>query len=273
MSTLKDLKKRLNGVQATRQLAFAMKTASSIKFSRINNALGGWGRYMDCSEEIASLAGTGAKAPANQSSNRLFVLVSGNRGLCGGYNIELFSLFDEIVKANPENALYITCGKKAAEHCRAKNIPVIKEIAISDIPSYEEAAALEEELFSLYESGKVREINFVYQRHINLLKREPVTKRFLPSEEHAAQNADDIIFVPDKQTVADKIYSSYLNNTVYTLLLNCAAGVQAATLTAMRSAYDTASESEVALQTAIQRRRQADVTAGVLETAAENTDY
>lgn len=268
MSALKDLKKRLSAVQSTKQLTSAMKTVSSIKFSRINNILGGFREYSANFEKIMEDIGAYESDEYGTPKATLYVLISGNRGLCGGYNIELFSYFDEIVKQT-RDALFMACGKKAIEHCRQKNIPLLAAFDLPDIPDYSVSENLYKVLRSFLDEGRVDKVLFVCQKHINLLKRQPQTVSFLTP---AAKDtlSDDYIFIPDKKTVLNELYSLYQNEAVYSVLLNCAAGVQAATLTAMRSAFDTANESAQALEISINRRRQADVTASVIETAADN---
>ncbi len=270
--SLQDLKKRQSGVLATRQLAGAMKTVSSIKFTRINNILGGYGKYSGFCSKLTENAGFDPQKTESVCDRRLFVLLSGNRGLCGGYNIDLFNYFDGIVKKEPETTLYIACGKKAAEHCKAKGVTLADSISLPDVPRFEDAAGLAEKLRCRFESGEVSEIYFVYLEHINLLRRQPQTALFLPIKEKTAADGGETLYIPDKATVRKRLYPFYLETTVYSLLLNCAAGVQAATLIAMRSAYDTANESAAVLETEINRRRQAQVTAGVLETAAETQE-
>ena len=268
MSAIKDLKKRLSAVQSTKQLTSAMKTVSSIKFSRINNILGGFREYSANFEKIMEDIGAYESDENNAPKTTLYVLISGNRGLCGGYNIELFSYFDEIVKKT-RDALFMACGKKAIEHCRQKDIPLLAAFDLPDIPDYSVSENLYKVLRSFLDEGRVERVLFVCQKHINLLKRQPQTIAFLTP---AAKDtlSDDYIFIPDKKTVLNELYSLYQNEAVYSVLLNCAAGVQAATLTAMRSAFDTANESAQALEISINRRRQADVTASVIETAADN---
>lgn len=268
MSAIKDLKKRLSAVQSTKQLTSAMKTVSSIKFSRINNILGGFREYSANFKKIMEDIGAYESDENEALKTTLYVLISGNRGLCGGYNIELFSYFDEIVKKT-RDALFMACGKKAIEHCRQKDIPLLAAFDLPDIPDYSVSENLYKVLRSFLDEGRVDRVLFVCQKHINLLKRQPQTIAFLTP---AAKDtlSDDYIFIPDKKTVLNELYSLYQNEAVYSVLLNCAAGVQAATLTAMRSAFDTASESAQALEISINRRRQADVTASVIETAADN---
>ena len=273
MSSLKDLKKRQSGVLAAKQLTGAMKTVSSIKFTRINNIWSGYGKYADYCARLTESAGIDAAGAKAAKPLRLFVLLSGNRGLCGGYNADLFNYFDETVKEQPGGALYIACGKKAVEHCKAKGIKLFDKIPLPDVPDYEDAARLSDRLRRLYENGEVSEICFIYLHHINLLRRQPQITRFLPIEsKKGTADEGETIFIPDKETVRKKLYPLYLETSVYSLLLNCAAGIQAATLIAMRSAYDTANESANMLGTEINRRRQTGITAGVLETAADNAE-
>ena len=269
MSALKDLKKRLSAVQSTKQLTSAMKTVSSIKFSRINNILGGFREYSASFEKIMEDIGAFESDENNAPKTTLYVLISGNRGLCGGYNIELFSYFDEIVKKT-RDALFMACGKKAIEHCRQKDIPLLAAFDLPDIPDYSVSENLYKVLRSFLDEGRVERVLFVCQKHINLLKRQPQTVSLLSPAAEDLKVDDGIIFIPDKETVLKELYSLYQNEAVYSVLLNCAAGVQAATLTAMRSAFDTANESAQALEISINRRRQADVTASVIETAADN---
>ena len=269
MPSLKSLKRRLNSVNATLQLSFAMKTVSSVKYSRINKMLSEYEKFSAAEEEIFTPIFNNENNKS-ETSKKVYILISGNRGLCGGYNNELFSFFDKTIKEN-NNIPIITCGKKAKEHCYLKDITTIMHFDLPDIPTMDNVFAINEYLNQIEADGL--EVLFVRQRHINLLKQEPsITSIFINKDIGLKDNFDNIIFLPDKKTVCESVLPFYLNSTVYSVLLNSAAGVQAATLTAMRSAYDTASESADNLLTKINRKRQSDVTAGVLETRFEETE-
>ena len=97
-------------------------------------------------------------------------------------------------------------------------------------------------------------------------------KRLLPMEEAAANtagNADPMIFVPDAETVLKELVPMSLAGAVYSRLQSCALGAAASMLLAMRAAYDNSNEQAALLETAINRRRQAEVTQSVLETSSD----
>ena len=271
MATLRELKKRLNGVKTTGQLAGAMKTVSTAKFARINSVLS---QYCPYAEECNELLGDiGIQAPDSRGGKKALVLISGNRGLCGGYNSDLFAYFAEII-AEEENVLVIPCGKMAVEYCREKGIEVYKELHINDVPDFSEAAEMAGFLRGIYVDGTASEVDFICQKFINMLKHEPETIRFLPTSSEDNCVEEEMIFVPDVETVREGLYGLCTDSEVYSVLLGCCAGAQAATLMAMRSAYDNANESALMLETELNRKRQSEVTASVIETASDNfTDF
>ena len=257
MPSLRDLKKRLQSVQTTGQIAGAMRTVSTAKYSRIGSVLHASIPYSETARMLlveARAAKIPLKKPASDEEERekgvpLLVLVSGNRGLCGGYNHELFGFFSGLLSGLSGLPLIVACGRMAAEFCREKKLPVIREFTVSDVPEYAEAKALSEFLLNEFESGAASEVTFVFQRSVNMLKQEPDTRRFLPAEEEGKAGAEaETEFIPDAETVL---------------------GSQAATLMAMRAAYDNANKQAGLLETAINRRRQSEVTQSVLETSAE----
>lgn len=105
-----------------------------------------------------------------------------------------------------------------------------------------------------------------------MLTRRPTAKKVLPmaggqGREHAA-----VLLLPDRESVLKNAAVNCVDAVMYSAILSAAAGAQAATLVAMRSAYDNALESAAALETEISRKRQSEVTNSVLETASGNTN-
>ena len=292
MPTMRELKKRLQSVTTTRQLAGAMRTVSTAKYSRISAQLGRTSAYAEACGSLAAeldiadltaekglkaFRGAAEKTVFAPPGSRIYLLISGNRGLCGGYNHELFNFFyDEVLSEYPQ-AEYAVCGRMAAEYFASKGVEPIEVFEASDVPTYEEAEAIADKLYGYYAAGRAESVYFVYQGFISMMKQTPEIRRFLPAEQGDAQSegedspapSDTPIFIPDEETVRQGLMRHCLDSQMHTLLLQCAAGAQAATLMAMRSAYDNASESCQQLETAINRRRQAEVTQSVLETSAD----
>ena len=264
MATLRELKKRLKSTETTGQLAGAMRTVATAKYSKVSAVLGAYSRYA----EAISPLGTGA-APDREDKPgvKAVVLLSGNRGLCGGFHHELFNFLAEEMKA-AEGIKIIPCGRMAAEHCREKKLPVLEVFTVGDVPSFEDAKRLSEYLAGLYASGEAESIDFVYQRFVNMLKQIPERKRFLPAEA-GGMNEEELLFFPDRETVEKELAPLSRAAECYSLLLSSASGAQAATMMAMRSAYDNAQASSKRLNTQINRLRQAAVTMSVLETSSD----
>ncbi len=272
MATIRELKKRLQGVKATRQLTGAMRTVSSAKYARLSSSLEAYRPYAQaCRDMVRAVGGLPADTPRDDGED-MIVLIAGNRGLCGGYNSELISMFLSEADVYGGTQLFVVCGKVAAEACREKGISVYREFSLSDEPTFTEAAELSRFLCDLYSRGEVRSVRFLIQKFRNMLVQVPSFRDFLPvgSGGHDTPPDTELIFEPDADTVLDSLRRQCLDADVYSVLLECACGAQAATLTAMRSAYDNAGRSAAALELDINRRRQSEVTSNVIETASEN---
>lgn len=272
MASLRELRKHLKSIQTTEQLAGAMKTVSAAKFSRVSGVLEGYKPYADTCRAMMERFGTSMAEVlpcVNPDAPDCYVVIAGNRGLCGGYNILLLDYADEVL-ANAERPYrLVVCGKMAAVHFEGKAEDVF---LYPDVPDYDACMALCERLRMAYTAGEIASVNLVYQSFVNTLTQTPVTYRLLPLTEESGGETlpeDDTLYVPDRETVLRSACLNCVNAAMYSVILEACAGAQAATLMAMRSAYDNAQESSAKLETIISRKRQSEVTASVLETAVD----
>lgn len=267
MATVQSLKKKLQTIRSTTKLTRAMKTASTVKYSKLSGIYGEYEKYADeylrlyesYPDEFNSVF-----TCANPDAPCCYVVIAGNKGMCGSFNSELLSFFSAL----DEKGIIISCGKKADEYFEKKGIEVQKSFTFDDIPTYEQAKELFAYISSLMDKGIASSVKTVYPEYVNMIKQQPVCKELFSHSEWKAES-EAPIFVPDRETVikntAEKIYLSVL----YKRVLETALGAQAATLTAMRSAYDTALEYSAKLETEMNRKRQSQVTADVIEISSE----
>lgn len=154
MASLQELRKRLKSIRSTGQLAGAMRTAATAKYSRLGQIRETFRPYARaCQDMLGMLGKAGAAANGTEAAPRDCVLVlSGNRGLCGGFNAELNRYIDERL---PEfrDPLLLVAGKKAAAHLRERGV-AFEEFSVSDVPSYGEVRILAERLRRLYAAGE-----------------------------------------------------------------------------------------------------------------------
>lgn len=267
MATVQSLKKKLQTIRSTAKVTRAMKTASTVKYSKLSGIYAEYGKYADEYLRLyESYKGefNSVFRCSNPAAPCCYVVITSNKGMCGAFNNEVLSYFSGIY----EKGIVISCGKKAAEYLEKKNIPTERGFVFNDIPSYEEVKELFSYICALMAEGKISSVKTVYPEYTNMIKQEPVCKELFSFEEESAEG-ETPLFVPDRDTVikntAEKIFMSVL----YKRVLETALGAQAATLTAMRSAYDTACEYSAKLETEMNRKRQSQVTADVLEISSE----
>lgn len=199
-----------------------------------------------------------------------YVIMAGNRGLCGGYNSEIQSFGAALLREETRTYRLITVGKTAESFFREAGFSVEKAFDIPDVPDYDACRALLSYLRDGFTGGEISAVYMVYQKFINMLSREVRKEQILPLEIGAGEFREEGLLIPDRPTVLETAALSCVDSVLYACILEASACAQAATLVAMRSAYDNAQESISDLESEISRRRQSDVTAGVLETASDN---
>lgn len=273
MAGLQELRKRLRSIQTTGQLAGAMRTAATAKYARLGKARGDFAPYAEaCREMLRTLGGAGIACGGDRSAPRDCVIVmGGNRGMCGGFNAELMRLLDEEL-AGLCDPVILVCGRKAAAHLREKGVS-FTEWPVSDVPRYEEVKAVSEKARGLFAAGEVTGVYVVFQRFQNMLTQIPEVRKILPEEagsEEIPEPETRPLMLPDRETIGGTLAVSCFDAQLFETALENALGAQAATLMAMRSACDNAEAAASELEIAINRRRQAEVTSSVIETASGN---
>ncbi|MBQ3126700.1 MAG: F0F1 ATP synthase subunit gamma [Clostridia bacterium] len=271
MASLRELKKHLGSVKMTGQLAGAMKTVSAAKFSRIGAVQQRYAPYAEACRSVMAQYGAALSAAypcADPSAPICFVILGSNRGLCGGYNAELYRFADEVLAACTVPYRLIVCGKTAIAHFRGAEDKIEKTFIFPDTAQYADCMPLFSCIRSLYTGGQISSVEIIGQRFVNMMTQTPARTTLLPLAADAdPQEQEGLLYVPDRDAFLHAAAESCLSSALYAHLLDACAGAQAATLMAMRSAYDNAEQSAAALETVISRKRQSEVTASVIETS------
>lgn len=272
MAGLRELKNRLSSIQTVGQLSGAMRTVSAAKYSRVSSVRNQFGPYAAACTELMDTFGeelAQAIPCGNPEAPKCYVVLAANRGLCGGFNVEITSYATELLKQEKGPYRLITVGKKAESSLKEAGFRIDEAYSLPDVPGFDDCRGLLNSLKEAYVAGEISAVHMVYQKFINMLSREAVISQILPMGASKASGMGQALFVPDKPTVLKSAALSCVDSAIYAIILEAAAGAQAATLVAMRSAYDNAQESILALETEISRRRQSEITSSVIETSAE----
>ena len=273
MPTIQNLKKKLQVILSTRKITQAMKTASTVKYSKLSALYSDFAKYEEqCSimyqtyrDDINSVF-----SPKNPDAPVLYILISSNKGMCGNFNTDLHLFFEDILRKQKVKPVVFCCGKKGIEYFDNKKIPYKEAFIFDDTPDFSVASELFDKIMHLIKNGDVSDVKIVYQKYINTMKQRPTCDDLLNFDK-GAPKVEAPLFVPDKQTVINSTAEKILVSILYKRILETALGAQAATLTTMRSAYDTACEYSEQLETQINRKRQSQVTADVIEIASEHS--
>ncbi|MBR6593787.1 MAG: F0F1 ATP synthase subunit gamma [Clostridia bacterium] len=262
MAGQRELKKHLSGIRATGKLANAMKTVSTAKFSKLSALNSQLTEYsVRCGELLRDFGDEALFGDIRGGEGCLYVMFTGNKGLCGGYNSELVAYFEELEKETPYKL--IVCGKKGMELCRAKGIAA-EELSVGDVPCYGDAGRLFEKIAAQHPVyGTVK---LVYREFKNVMLQIPTVAHLLPAAKEGS--TEDIIYFPSREEIETPLAALCIKARLYGVMVEAATGVQGATLMTMRNAADNAEEEALRTETALNRLRQKELTADVIESSS-----
>ncbi len=308
MANLRAIRTRIKSVENTRQITKSMKMVAAAKLRKTQAAFLSLRAYAERSGDILRQIGgeltaqgspdgangvpkTSADASVRQDEESVpqgadrwilprgetrtvcYVLVVGNRGLCGTYNQALLRYCENIINSSDRQSYVICCGRWGKDLIASAGIPVRETVEISDTPTREEALELAERLKSLYSEGTADEIVLVYQHYRTVLSQEPTSMTLLPIAAQAQQSPSespscgDVIFEPDRESVLSTLLDMYIGNTVHAVLLEARCGEHSARMTAMTAAADNTEELIGKLTLELNHARQAAITTELSEIA------
>jgi len=279
MPSLQDIRRRIGSVKSTQKITRARKMVAAAKLRKAEEAVERFGAYADLTSSVLAEVATGAGAEDHPLLERrgearsLLLVISADRGLCGGFNTNLNKAVMERWKtAQPQPELAII-GKKANAYCIRRPM-VIKE-RYEDVygnPGYETAARVAARMGALYTSGEVDGIDLAYNEMISMVSQKPVLKRLLPIElpprEEAAREVlgpAGFVFEPGRQELLGRLLPMYLEVQIYRALLESMAAEQAARMTAMDAATNNAGDMIDHLTLVYNRARQGAITNELLD--------
>ncbi len=274
MATIQTLKKKLQVILSTRKITKAMKTASTVKYSKLSALYSDCEKYEEqCRRMYENYRNdiNSVFSLKNPDAPVLYIFLTSDKGMCGSFNSELTGFFGKLLREQKNAPKIIVCGKKGADYLDIKKVPYYKSYLFSDVPSYSDAYELFNEVKTLIENGEISSVKIVYPRYINMMLQHPVCEELFTFDDGAKPEGEEPLFVPDRETVIHSTAEKILVSIIYKKTLETALGAQAATLTTMRSAYDTACEYSEQLEMQINRKRQSQVTADVIEISSEYT--
>ncbi len=277
MASMREIRARIRSVKSTQQITKTMKMVASAKLHRTQSGLSGIRSFARRSQHVLAELMAGENAgydnefllPRKEVRTVCYVLFVGNRGLCGVYNHAVLRHAQELVQADGRPCTVVVCGSWGRDIIAQSGLPVRHTFdALSDTPDMAEALPVADYLKRLYLSGEADEIHLVYQRFQSALQQVPDQVQLLPARLQVQQREEagnDYIFEPDARSVLENMVQLYLNNMVYSVLLEAKVSEQASRMTAMSAATDATTELINDLSLQLNRVRQAAITTEIAE--------
>lgn len=274
----RDIKRRIRGISNTKQITKAMELVSSAKMRKSRIRLERSRPYYNTVlNSISSILGdVRMKHPlltTREVKRSLYIVVTADRGLAGGYNANINRLVEIKSGKNKEATSLIVVGLKGRDYLKNRGYDVVGEfVGITENPKFSDAKKIGELAVDLYLKGDVDEINLVYTKFISTLSYEPKILKLLPfsgTENNIYKKPIKVIeFEPSPEEALDYLIPKYIESTIFGALIEASSSEQAARRVAMESATENAEEMIDELNMSYNRARQAAITMELTEIVA-----
>jgi F-type H+-transporting ATPase subunit gamma len=281
MGGLKEIRTRIASVKTTRQVTSAMKMVSAAKLKKAQDAILLIRPYADRLHEILVSLSTSLRdledsvyTKEREPEKVLIVLITSNRGLCGGFNMNIVKRAVEMVnlKYNMQNQLgdlhFYCIGKMGERQVKIRGMKVVKNNHdIFDDLSFENVNRLTSALMKDFVDGTYDRIDLVYNQFRNAAVQNNIIEQFLPVEVEmrSTLSIPDYIFEPSRDIIIREVIPKSIRMQFFKVLLDSYAAEQGARMTAMNQATDNATELLKDLMLQYNKVRQSTITNEILE--------
>lgn len=279
---LKEVRNRIKSVQSTQQITKAMKMVSAAKLRRAQDAIQQMRPYARKMQDMLTniVSNTEVETGGELTTPRpiekvLLIVITSDRGLCGGYNTNISKLaIQTIAEKYPEqrkngNVTIWGMGKKGYETMTKlgyKTSDTYKDIFLH--LSFENVQACAKAAVQAFLDKEFDVVEIIYSQFKNAATQYYMAERFLPIpkiEKKAGQTKSDFIFEPDKEQLLAEMMPKILNTQLFKAVLDGHASEHGARMTAMDKATDNANELLKSLKISYNRARQAAITTELTE--------
>jgi F-type H+-transporting ATPase subunit gamma len=279
---LKEVRNRIKSVQSTQQITKAMKMVSAAKLRRAQDAITQMRPYAHKLQEMLSNIVRNSEgdvsialAAERPVENVMIIVVTSDRGLCGGYNSNLIKLAKQVIAEKyPQQAAkgkvqILPIGKKGYENFTKLGFKVVTQYwDIFTGLSFEKVQAAAKHAMDAFANKEVDAVELIFSEFKNAATQRFVAEQFLPVQKVAkteGQKNADFIFEPGKDVLIAELMPKILNTQLFKATLDANASEHGARMTAMDKASDNANELLKSLKISYNRARQAAITTELTE--------
>ena len=274
MAGAKEIRTKIKSVQNTQKITRAMEMVAASKMRKAQERMRHARPYAEKIRLVishVSAANTEYKHPflvARDEVKRVgFIIVSSDRGLCGGLNNNLFrSAVQDLDRWRSQGVESDFCviGNKGGVFFRRMGVNLLASTAhIGDKPGIDSLVGTIKVMLDAYAEGTIDRLFFIFNEFVNSMTQRPVVEQLLPrppSEEDEVKHYWDYLYEPDARDVLDRLLTRYVESLVYQGVVENIASEQAARMVAMKAASENAADLIDDLQLQYNKARQASIT-------------
>lgn len=274
----KEIKGKIGSIKNTQKITSAMEMVAASKMKRAQDRMASSRPYAESMRQVI-----GHLANANleyrhpyleeRDVKRVgYIVISTDRGLCGGLNTNEFKAVSKDVKNWQEKGVDVSFAALGSKACaffsRFGGEVLAAESGIGDTPSVSDVIGLVRVMLDAYDEGKIDRLYLVFNNFVNTMSQVPKIEQLLPlpkSDDESLKHRWDYIFEPDPKPILDALMVRYVESQVYQGVVENAASEQAARMVAMKAATDNAGNLIDELQLIYNKARQAAITQEISE--------
>ena len=290
MASQRDVRNKISSVRNIQKITRAMEMVAAARLRRAEQRIEALRPYADAigrmTRQAAAAAGSEAQrfpllSPHESESKVGLLLVTGDRGLAGGFNSQIIrsgSRFGQEISEEGKTPVWYATGRRGVSSLTFRGNELTGSYTgFADKPAYADARSIGDDLMQAYVDGTLDRVDIVYNAYVSPLTQR-VTRDVLlplahtpidePDSDKENKKPSPVEYEPDPQEILKRLVPDFVEISIYRALVESAAGFFGAQMTAMRSASDNAGEiiTEYTLQ--MNRARQAEITQEIMEVVA-----
>ncbi|OCG00463.1 F0F1 ATP synthase subunit gamma [Gilliamella sp. wkB112] len=274
MANAKEIRTKIASIQSTQKITKAMEMVANSKMRKTQDRMAASRPYADMIREVIghlALAHIGIKHPylEERDVKRVgYLIISTDRGLCGGLNINLFKTVLADMTAWQEKGIeadVALIGSRGVSFFSSVKTNILTQVTnLGDEPTLSDLIGPVKTMLESYDNGKIDKLYIVTNRFINTMSQKPTIQQLLPlpssEDKELKASSWDYIYEPDAKSLLDVILRRYIESQVYQAVVENLASEQAARMVAMKAATDNGANLINELQIVYNKARQGAIT-------------
>ncbi|MGM0896909.1 MAG: ATP synthase F1 subunit gamma [Bacillota bacterium] len=276
MASLRDIKTRITSTKKTSQITKAMQMVSASKLNKAEMSAKAFVPYMEKIQDVVASIAAGSSDVSNPMmmarpvKKTAYLVITSDRGLVGGYNSNILrTVMGKINERHASNDEFVilSVGRKGRDFFAKKGFNIIESsIGLPDHPSFADIKEITRKAVGMFADGTYDEVYMYYNHYVSAISQEVTEKKVLPlTDIQPTGSTASYEFDPSAEVILEVLLPQYAESLIFGALLDGKASEHAASMTAMKSATDNASELIGDLTLVYNRARQAAITQEITE--------